>query len=127
MKLLLDTHIFLWFISGDTNLPVYMRDAIADPNNDVYLSAVSLWEIIIKYQIGKLPLPQPPESYIPAARQSHRIESLPVDEASVIQLANLPPIHRDPFDRVLICQTLEHGMTLVTVDNNIQKYSVPIL
>jgi PIN domain nuclease of toxin-antitoxin system len=127
MKLLLDTHIFLWFISGDTNLPVYMRDAIADPDNDVYLSAVSLWEIIIKYQIGKLPLPQPPESYIPAARQSHRIESLPVDEASVIQLANLPPIHRDPFDRVLICQTLEHGMTLVTVDNNIQKYSVPIL
>jgi PIN domain nuclease of toxin-antitoxin system len=127
MKLLLDTHIFLWFISGDTNLPVYMRDAIADPNNDVYLSAVSLREIIIKYQIGKLPLPQPPESYIPAARQSHRIESLPVDEASVIQLANLPPIHRDPFDRVLICQTLEHGMTLVTVDNNIQKYSVPIL
>ena len=127
MKLLLDTHIFLWYISGDKSLPDYMLDAIADPNNEVYLSVVSLWEIIIKYQIGKLPLPQPPESYIPAARQRHQIESLPVDEASVIQLANLLPIHRDPFDRLLICQTLEHGMTLVTVDNDIQKYPVPFL
>ncbi len=64
MKLLLDTHIFLWFISGDGRLRVDMRDAIRDPGNDVYLSVVSLWEIIVKHNLGKLPLPHPPESYI---------------------------------------------------------------
>ncbi len=103
MKLLLDTHIFLWFISGDNRLSDDQRDSIQDPGNEVFLSVASLWEIIVKYQLGKLPLPQSPESYIPLQRQRHLIASLPLDEASVAQLAKLPPIHRDPFDRMLIC------------------------
>ena len=127
MKLLLDTHIFLWFVSGNNRLPDNFRDAIQDPSNEVHLSVVSLWEIIVKYQLGKLPLPQSPESYIPRQRQRHSIASLPLDEASVTQLATLPSLHRDPFDRMMICQALEHQMTIVTVDHVIPSYPVTIL
>ncbi len=127
MRLLLDTHIFLWFISGDERLPEGMRDGIRDLNNEVYLSTVSLWEAIVKHRLGKLPLPQPPNIYLPIQRQKHQIASLSLDEASVSQLAGLPQIHRDPFDRMLICQALEHGLTVVTVDDALCAYPVPIL
>lgn len=127
MELLLDTHVFLWFISGDKRLSGAMRDSIRDSNNEVYLSVVSLWEAVIKYQLGRLPLPQPPDSYLPTQRQRHQIASLPLDEASVSQLAHLPQIHRAPFDRMLICQALEHGLTIVTVDDAICAYPVPVL
>ncbi len=122
MRLLLDTHIFLWFISGDSRLPATVRSAIQDPANEAYLSVVSLWEAIIKYQLGKLPLPQPPEIYLPRQRAAHQIASLEVDEASVAQLAALPPLHRDLFDRLLICQALQHGLTLATVDAAVRAY-----
>jgi PIN domain nuclease of toxin-antitoxin system len=127
MELLLDTHVFLWFISGDKRLSGAMRDSIRDSNNEVYLSVVSLWETVIKYQLGRLPLPQPPDSYLPTQRQRHQIASLPLDEASVSQLAHLPQIHRDPFDRMLVCQALEHSLTIVTVDDAICAYPVPVL
>jgi PIN domain nuclease of toxin-antitoxin system len=127
MKLLLDTHIFLWFISGNERLPKTMRDSIRNLDNEVYLSVVSLWETIVKYQLGKLPLPQHPSSYLPDQRQRHQISSLPLDETSVSQLANLAQIHRDPFDRMLICQALAHGLTIVTVDDAIRAYAVPVL
>jgi PIN domain nuclease of toxin-antitoxin system len=127
MKILLDTHVFLWFISGDPRLPTAFRDSIRDPNNEIALSVVSLWEAIIKNQLGKLPLPKPPELYLPDQRQRHGISNLPVDEASVIRLASLSPLHRDPFDRLLICQALEHGMTFATVDGTLKSYPVPMV
>ena len=126
MKLLLDTHIFLWFINGDERLPVSMREDIRNPENEVYLSVVSLWEAIIKHQLGKLPLPESPEKYLPIQRERHRIESLALDENSVAHLAKLPAVHRDPFDRMLICQAIENGLTLVTVDAVISDYPVSI-
>lgn len=127
MKLLLDTHVFLWYISGDKKLTDESRDIIQNPTNDVYLSVVSLWEATVKYQIGKLPLPQIPENYLPEQRERHMISSLSLDEASVKQLAKLPPLHRDPFDRMLICQAIEHDLTIVTVDSSIRAYSVAVL
>lgn len=127
MNLLLDTCIFLWFISGDRRLSGSMREAIRDPANAVHLSVVSLWEIIVKYQLGKLPLPRPPEQYIPEQRERHRITSLPLEEASVARLQQLPPLHRDPFDRMLICQVLTHGFTLLTVDDKIRAYAVQVM
>ena len=127
MKLLLDTHIFLWYISGDKNLTDEARDQIRNSTNAVYLSVVSLWEAAVKYQIGKLPLPQQPESYLPEQRGRHRISSLSLDEGSVKQLASLPMLHRDPFDRMLICQAKEHDLTIVTVDPLIQAYSIATL
>jgi PIN domain nuclease of toxin-antitoxin system len=116
MRLLLDTHIFLWFISGDARLPTDWRDSFRDADNAVYLSAVSLWEALVKYRLGKLPLPHPPESYLPTQRARHQIASLSLDEASVCHLSSLPAAHRDPFDRMLVCQALEHGLSIVTVD-----------
>ena len=127
MKLLLDTHIFLWFISGDARLPASWRDSIRDPRNEVYLSVVSLWEVIVKHRLGKLPLPHPPETYLPAQRVRHQIASLLLDEASVCRLATLPSGHRDPFDRMLVCQAIEPGLTIVTVDPVFEAYPAPIL
>jgi len=127
MRILLDTHIFLWFISGDIQLPTDVRDAIRNPDNEVYLSSVSVWEAIVKYQLGKLPLPEPPETYLPKQRNLHQIASLGLDESSVIQLAKLPLLHRDPFDRMLICQALQNGLTIATVDAAVRAYSVSVL
>jgi PIN domain nuclease of toxin-antitoxin system len=127
MRILLDTHIFLWFISGDTQLSTDVRDAIRDPDNEVYLSAISVWEALVKYQLGKLPLPNHPETYLPKQRDLHQIASLSLDETSVIQLAKLPLLHRDPFDRILICQALQNGLTIATVDTAIRAYSVNVM
>ena len=127
MKLLLDTHIFLWYIIGDIRLSDLVKNEIQSPANEVYLSVVSLWEVIVKYQIGKLSLPHPPEIYLPEQRDRHLIMSLMLDEVSVARLARLPSLHRDPFDRMLICQALEYGMTLATVDSAIKAYPVSVL
>lgn len=124
MRILLDTHIFLWFISGDARLSKDVRDAIRDPDNEVYLSAISVWEAIVKYQLGKLPLPEHPETYLPKQRDLHQITSLDLNESSVLQLAKLPTLHRDPFDRILICQALQNGLTIATVDTAVRAYPV---
>lgn len=127
MRILLDTHIFLWFISGDPRLSNDLRDAIRDPANEVYLSAVSVWEAIVKYQLGKLPLPEHPGTYLPKQRDLHQIASLTLDESSVVQLTNLPVLHRDPFDRMLICQALQNSLTIATVDTAIRAYPVSVM
>ena len=81
----------------------------------------------LKYALGKLPLPEPPAGYLPRQRDTHRIRSLPVEEGAMPYLATLPPLHRDPLDRILIAQALQHGLTLVTVDDDIRAYPVPLL
>jgi PIN domain nuclease of toxin-antitoxin system len=125
MRLLLDTHIFLWFISADQRLPGAWREVIQDPESEIHLSVVSLWESIVKYQLGKLPLPESPESYLPRQRDRHRIANLALDEASVARLATLPALHRDPFDRMLVCQALQNGLVLATLDSDLLGYDVP--
>lgn len=127
MRLLLDTHVFLWYISADPQLPVFFRDAIRDPANEGYLSVASVWEAVIKYALGKLPLPEAPAEYLPRQREAHRIATLPVEESALPHLAGLAPLHRDPFDRILIAQALQHGLTLVTVDDAVRAYPVPVL
>jgi PIN domain nuclease of toxin-antitoxin system len=127
MRILLDTHIFLWFISGDTQLSTNVRDAIRDPDNEVYLSAISVWEAIVKYQLGKLPLPEHPKTYLPKQRDLHQIASLALDESSVVQLAKLLLLHRDPFDRMLICQALQNGLIIATVDSAVRAYPVSVM
>ncbi len=125
--MLLDTHVFLWYITADLRLPVLFRNTIREPKNEVFLSVISLWEITVKYNLGKLPLPQSPEIYIPMERRRHLIKSLSLHENAVKELVQLPALHRDPFDRMLICQTLANDLTLVTVDGQIQSYNVPYL
>lgn len=127
MRLLLDTHIFLWYISGDSRLVSYDRDTISDPSSAVFLSVVSIWEAIIKYRLGNLPLPSPPEIYLPQQRVKHNIGILTLEEASVTRLSQLPLLHRDPFDRMLLCQAQEHGLTLVTADHALKVYGISTL
>jgi len=92
MRLLLDTHVFLWVIAGDQRLPANMRDSIRDLDNEVYLSVVSLWEATVKYQLGRLPLPGPPDTFLPDQRRRHEIASLPLDEASVSKRTSTEPL-----------------------------------
>lgn len=124
MKILLDTHVFLWLISGDSRLGADCRSAICDPANTVYLSVVSLWEAAVKHAIGRLPLPVEPTIYLPTQRERHGILSLALDEPSVAELANLPSVHRDPFDRMLICQARHHGLTIASSDHAFAGYPV---
>ncbi len=127
MRLLLDTHVFLWYVTADPKMPATFRVAIQDPANEVYLSVASVWEAVIKHALGKLPLPGPPAEYLPQQRDAHGIASLPVDEGAMPPLASLPPLHRDPFDRLLVAQALQHGITVATVDPAIAAYPVPLL
>ncbi len=127
MRLLLDTHVFLWYITADPKLPAAFREAIRDQANEVYLSVASVWEAIIKSHLGKLPLPAPPADYLSRQREAHGIASLPIDEGAMSHLAGLPALHGDPFDRLLIAQALQHGLTIATVDPEIAAYLVPLL
>jgi len=127
MRLLLDTHVFLWFITGDSRLPEPFKEAILDTENEVLLSVASFWEIVVKNQLGKLPLPESPGTYIPKERELHQILSLPILESDFVQLSSLPLIHRDPFDRILICQAIANELTIVTVDPIIKSYGVGCL
>jgi PIN domain nuclease of toxin-antitoxin system len=124
VNLLLDTCTFLWLIADSPDLSSDARQVFSDPSNEVYLSVVSAWEIVIKHRLGRLPLPEPPQRFIPRQRTLHEIRSLPIEEAAVLQLARLPDYHKDPFDRMLICQAIAHGLTILTPDPAITQYPV---
>jgi PIN domain nuclease of toxin-antitoxin system len=127
VKLLLDTCTFLWLIKGSEELSPTAIDVFADPKNEVYLSAVSAWEINVKYRIGKLPLPLPPEQFIPKERKRHLITPLDLSEQDTLHLCKLPAPHKDPFDRMLICQAIEHSLTILTPDPLITQYPIRCL
>ncbi len=124
MKLLLDTHIFLWFISGSDKLSQKHRQEIVNLNNEVFLSVISIWECTIKYQLGKLSLPESPEIYLPRQRKRHFIDTLTISENTIAQLIKLPALHRDPFDRLLMCQAKEYDLIMVTEDRAVLAYSM---
>ena len=127
MKLLLDTCTFLWIAGQPKTLSAQARTLFQDPEHEVYFSAASAWEIATKYALGRLPLPEPPDRLVPRLRQRHAIESLPIDEESTIHVTRLPPLHRDPFDRILVSQAIVHGMTLLTPDPLIAQYPARVL
>lgn len=124
MKVLLDTCAFLWITTDDEQLSKTVRQIFKNPKNEVFLSPVSVWEIIVKNGIGKLPLPSPAEEFIASQRLNHEIEALPLTEKAVFYLATLPKHHKDPFDRMLICQAIEHDLTILTSDSLIVQYPV---
>ncbi len=124
MKLLLDTCTFLWIVIDDKALSSESRNLFSDPTNEVFLSAISAWEIMLKYSLGKLPLPTPPEQFLSTQRSRHNIEALPLREEATIHLPKLPAFHKDPFDRMLICQAIQHELTILTPDPLITQYAV---
>lgn len=123
MNLLLDTHVVLWWLADDPTLDDAARHAISDPDNTVFLSAVVVWEIRIKQMIGKLDLP--PEFADVLADQD--FVELPVTVAHALAVGELPPIHRDPFDRMLVAQAKVEGLTVVTRDSALAEYGVAVL
>jgi PIN domain nuclease of toxin-antitoxin system len=127
MKLLLDTQVLLWFISADARLSNSWRDAIRDPANTAFLSVASVWEAVIKSQLGKLPLPAPAEIYLPHQRRRHSIRTLSIHQGTVAELAQHPPLHRDPFDRIIIAQARRYGLTVMSVDSAMKAYPVSVL
>jgi PIN domain nuclease of toxin-antitoxin system len=127
MKLLLDTHTFLWSVLDDPALSNAARHEIATTANDVSVSAASFWEISIKYALGKIPLPDTPERYLPTKRIEAGIDLLAIEEPEVCMVHSLPALHRDPFDRMLIAQANCYSLVLVTNDPIIQRYPVRTL
>lgn len=127
MRILLDTCEFLWLVAGDVKLSPQTVSAVRDPQNEVFLSVVSFWEISLKHGLGKLPLPQPPAQFVPLQREKHLIAPLALDETAVAQLSGLPALHRDPFDRMLVCQAKAHGLTLASSDPVVRQYPVALL
>lgn len=124
MNILLDTCTFLWIIIDADELSAQARTIFQDTANDIFLSTISEWEISLKYSLGRLPFPDNPEKYIPRQREKHKIAILPLNEESALKISHLPLLHKDPFDRMLICQAISHGLIILTPDLDIQKYSV---
>ena len=111
MKLLLDTAAFWWIACGSERLSARAIEAFSDTANDIALSPVSIWELLVKHEIGKLTTAEPIADLIFKVRNERVIRSVPVTESAVIRLPTLPLLHRDPFDRLLICQCLDEKMT----------------
>lgn len=124
MKLLLDTATFLWILEDSEKLTPGVRRRLKESENVLYLSTASAWEISVKYALGMLPLPVAPSELIPSQREARGILPLPIDEASALRVNALPPLHSDPFDRIIICQAIEHAMTVITPDERIASYPV---
>ncbi|MFP4511145.1 MAG: type II toxin-antitoxin system VapC family toxin [Spirochaetaceae bacterium] len=121
MKILLDTCTFLWIASDSDALSDVARHLFLAAD-EVWLSAASCEEIVVKYQLGRLPLPENPIRYIPRIRQNHGVGSLAIDETDALQIAALPPIHKDPFDRLIVSQAICRGLTILTPDAAIRAY-----
>jgi len=126
MKFLLDTHILLWWITASQLLSQTARDIISEGNSELYWSTASSWEVAIKYKIGRLPLPEVPELFIPTELTKNRIDSLPIANDHSFRAGQLPIHHRDPFDRMLIAQAQIENMEIISSDRQISLYEVKV-
>jgi PIN domain nuclease of toxin-antitoxin system len=127
MKLLLDTHAFLWWVSGDPRLSDRARDAIADGANQVFFSVVSAWEVVVKAGLGRLRLDDETDVFIDEQLEANAFEVLPLHLRHALALASVPDLHRDPFDRMLIAQALNDDLTVVSGDRQVSDYPVPVI
>ncbi len=122
--MLLDTHVWLWLQTEPELVPTHVRDQLAEPRNEVLLSAASSWEIAIKYALGKLPLPEPPETYVPDRMRRSGTKGLAIEHTHTLAVASLPMLHRDPFDRLLVAQANALGLRVVTADPQVAQYDI---
>ncbi len=124
MRALLDTHAFLWWVLEDPRLSITARATIADPDIEVLVSAVSAWEITIKAAAGRLDLPEPARTYVPSRTSANDFHELPISVAHAVGVGDLPGLHRDPFDRMLVAQAQVEGIPIVTNDAAIARYDI---
>lgn len=127
MRILLDTQVWLWMQSAPGRFGTRSLAIVADPQNELLLSAASSWELAIKFGLGKLPLPAPPAEYVPSRMQASGTGGLPITHTHALQAASLPGYHRDPFDRLLIAQAQVESLPLLTADPRIGRYEVEVL
>jgi len=124
MKVLLDTCTLLWLEIEPGKIPRALLEILREPATVRYLSAASAWEITVKWTAGRLKLPVSPAKFIAGSRERVQFTGLPIEESAAIQLAKLPMLHTDPFDRMLVCQAIEHGLAIATPDELIEQYPV---
>ncbi len=127
MKVLLDTHCWLWMQTAPERFSASALEVLQDLENELFLSAASSWEIAIKYGLGRLPLPVPPAEYVPSRMESTGCLALAVEHRHALATAALPRHHRDPFDRLLVAQARVERMTLLTADPQLEAYDVELL
>jgi PIN domain nuclease of toxin-antitoxin system len=124
VRLLLDSHAVLWATLADDRLPPGIRDLVADPRNRIIMSVATTWELTIKAHAGKLRLPEPPAPYFDGLARDFGYQLLPIQQRHVDALSELPAIHDDPFDRMLVAQALVEDLELVTGDEWMRRYPV---
>jgi len=122
VRILLDTHCWLWMQVSPEKIPTKTRAALEDPENELFFSSASSWEIAIKWALGKLPLPSPPREYVPGRMEMQGVLGLPVQHRHALHSAGLPILHRDPFDRLLIAQAQTEKLALATADSKVLNY-----
>ena len=127
MRILIDTHIFIWWNDEPERLSKRALELCEDPSNTLVLSIASAWEMQIKYQLGKLALSAPLRTIIESQMRDNGIEILPVTLPHVFALENLPPIHKDPFDRLLIAQSIAENIPVLSVDSVFKNYPISLL
>jgi PIN domain nuclease of toxin-antitoxin system len=127
VKLLLDTHAFLWWVEGTPAVGRHARSAISNPDNDVLFSIASCWELAIKLSLGKLRLAQSLERFIPEQLRLNGFSLFDVQLTHVVRVADLPFRHQDPFDRLLVAQALEDDLTIVSADRVFRQYGVALI
>ena len=127
MTYLLDTGVWLWSVGDPSRISRKARDVMADVSHEVFLSAVTSWEVAIKAASGKLHLPEPPDLYVPRRMASQGLRPLAVSHEHALTVFALPAYHRDTFDRLLIAQAKVEGMTLISADKIFDRYPVQLL
>jgi PIN domain nuclease of toxin-antitoxin system len=125
VRLLVDTHCWLWYLLAPQRLNEQAQQILRDPETDIYFSVASTWEIVVKFGLGKLDLPSSPSEYIPDRLETLGHQTLPIRQSHVLQLEALPLRHRDPFDRLLVAQAQGEKLQLVTADGVLTAYDVP--
>ena len=125
MRLLLDTHVWLWWNSEPERLSAQALGQISNARNEVFLSAVSVWEMAIKRRLGKLPLPEPVAAYVARRLETDNVIALAVSTGHAAGVEALEALHRDPFDRLLIVQARQEGLRLLTADDKVLAYGSP--
>ncbi len=126
MKALLDTHVWLWMLAAPERLGSARR-LVEDPRNELLLSAASVWELAIKASLGRLSLPQPAERFVPDRVRRTGVVPLAIEHEHALAAAALPPLHRDPFDRLLVAQARALDVPLMTADAQVLRYDVPTI
>lgn len=127
MQALLDNHAFLWWNTDDKRLTSNAREFISNSDNIIFVSVISAWEIVIKFNLGKLPLPESPKLYIPSRINYYEFQILTVKMNHVIQVSELKNHHKDPFDRLLIAQSKVENVPIMTADPKMSLYDVDII